>query len=238
MEWYYPFINSFFCFVVGAFVSFVELYSRYDNPKKILTNFSSITHIGVNGLTAVLAFVVIRKNNLMSGEVELNKVLIASTSSLLLLRSSFANLKIKGETFDAGVSSVIQVLLKTCERSFDRERTQEDLAQLDNVMNKVVFDKAYIDLPLLCLEKMGSLSAEEYNQLGKDIAKLKTDSTNIAKTKSLVLGAKISKLTGMDVLVKGVSLLRPEIETPDQSANDLLNKLEEKQKELQKKITE
>ncbi|MDD4032130.1 MAG: hypothetical protein PHS48_02665 [Bacteroidales bacterium] len=194
-------------FFVGCISALAELLSRYSRIGQIFKFISSWVYLTINGSAAALAFWFISENNLNFGaitETEVGRIILAGTSSMVILRSSFASIRNGNKNFEAGLASITNVFLRNADRVLDRKRSIEDFKEIQEIMEKINFNKAKIDLPLLCLSTMKNVTLEEQQILANDIIKLSQDAKN-DKTKSTNLGVLISNITGIDLLKEVVS---------------------------------
>lgn len=194
-------------FLVGCISALAELLSRYDRIGQIFTFLSSWLYLFINGSAAILAYWFISEYNLDFGtltKTEIGKIIIAGTSSMVILRSSFANIKNGNKNIEAGLASITGVFLKNADRALDRKRSIEDYKEIEQIMQNVDFNKAKVDLPLICLGMMKNVTLEEQQLLANDIIKLSQDAAS-DKAKSINLGVLVSDTTGLELLKEVVS---------------------------------
>jgi len=226
-----PYLITFF---VGCISALAELLSRYDRIGQIFAFLSSWVYFLINGFAAVLAYWFISEYNLDFGiltETEIGKILISGTSSMIILRSSFANIKSGNQNIEAGLASITNVFLKNADRTFDRKRSINDYKAIHEIMNDIDFSKSKLDLPLICLGMMKNVTLEEQQLLANDILKLSTESYS-PKAKAINLGVLVSATTGLNLLKEVISsnkdIFANEVEgTESEKAlkiNELLNK--------------
>lgn len=212
-------------FLIGILAAFTELLSRYDKPKLIFTKFPSLFYIGLNAAAAIIAYKYIDSLGIKfkindSDNSEISKIILAGTSSLLILRSSFGIYKKGDQTLEIGVSGIVKIILNFCDRKFDQIFSEKKLKDIEGIMEngtyKVDYEKAKKDLPILCMKMMTNLSLEESVSLGSDVANLDQPDQNnnkllFNKSKVISLGFIISKYTGTVLLKKAVESLKDDI---------------------------
>lgn len=194
-------------FLLGCIAAFAELLSRYSRVAQIFKFLSSWIYFLINGLASILSYWLISEFNVDFGvlsDSEIGKIIVAGTSAMLILRSSFASIKSGNQNIEAGFASITNVFLKSADRTFDRKRSIDDYNEIEKIMKNVDFDKAKIDLPLICLGIMKNVSSDESQILGDAIAKL-SHGDGSKKAKSINLGVLVSNIAGVELLEKVVS---------------------------------
>ncbi len=190
-------------FLLGCVAASAELLSRYDRITQIFKYLASWVYLFINGSSAILAYWFISEYKLDLGtltQTEIGKILVSGTSSMIILRSSFASIRNGSQNIEAGFVSITNVFLKSADRTFDRKRSIEDYKEIETVMKDIDFNKAKIDLPLICLSMMKNVPYEEQKLLGDDIAKLSQNENCSLKAKSISLGTLVSEITGIELL--------------------------------------
>ncbi len=216
-------------FLVGCISALAELLSRYDRIGQIFAFFSSWIYLFINGSAAILAYWFISEYNLDFGtltKTEIGKIVIAGTSSMIILRSSFASIKNGNKNIEAGLAAITSVFLRNADRVLDRKRSIEDYKEIEQIMQNVAFNKAKVDLPLICLGMMKNVTLEEQQLLANDIIKLSEKAVS-EKAKSINLGVLVSDTTGLKLLKEVVS-----------SNMDIFSREEGKENEKTQKINE
>jgi hypothetical protein len=189
-------------FLCGCTTALAELISRYDRSTQILKYKACYFYLLINGIASIFAYWFITEYKLDLGFLsknEIGRIILASTSSMVILRSSVASLKIGNKNIEAGLASITQVFLHAADRSYDRERSNDDYKKIETIMQNIDFNKAKIDLPLTCLCMMKNVPIEEQKLLGDEVSMLEKDSRS-NKAKSINLGVIISKTTGFELL--------------------------------------
>jgi hypothetical protein len=189
-------------FLVGCVAALAELLSRYDRIGQIFSFFSSWIYFLINGFAAILAYWFITEYNLDFGaltETEIGKIIVSGTSSMVILRSSFASIKNGNQSIEAGFAAITNVFLKNADRTFDRKRSIDDYKEIHDIMKDIDFNKAKLDLPLICLGMMKNVTLEEQQVLANDILKLSHESYS-PKAKAINLGVLVSATTGLKLL--------------------------------------
>jgi len=221
-------------FLIGCIAALAELLSRYDRIGQIFTFLSSWVYFLINGFAAILAYWFISEYKLDFGiltKSEIGKIIVSGTSSMIILRSSFASIKSGNQNIEAGLASITHVFLKNADRTFDRNRSIVDYKEIHEIMQKVDFNKAKLDLPLMCLGMMKNVTLEEQQLLANDIIKLSQNSYS-EKAKSINLGVLVSATTGLKLLKEVISsnkdIFAKEVDGAESEKtlkiNELLNK--------------
>ena len=194
--------NYIITFLLGCVFALSELISRYESITQLFKFLSSWLYFLINGSTSILAYWFILELNLNLGPLtqsEIGKIIIAGTSSTLILRSSFANIRIGANSYDAGLGAVTNVFLKAADRSFDQKRSIDDYNDIEKIMENVDFESLKLDLPITCLNIMQNVPVEEQQILGDEVNKL-SKSTDNNRTKSINLGILVARTTGIKLL--------------------------------------
>jgi len=227
-------------FVCGCIAAIAELFSRYtDGPFKTLQHKESYLYLSLNGLFSVVAFIIIEKSGISFepfGKSPIGQAVLAGISSMVILRSSVANIKRGETTVHVGLAPLMQIFLDTADRAFDRKRSEAELKTVTKIMKTVDFNKAVKDLPTTCLNLMQNIGEDEGKRMGNAVAKLaKGDVTPLAK--AINLGVIISKVTGPDLLQLAVESLGDAILISGAAGEQQsLTYEEERIKELKKKV--
>lgn len=233
-----PYLNLFMvlsAFLFGVLVGFAELLSRYKTVSSIIKSKSSWTYLVINGISSVLGLWLIEELKLLENFSNNStvKVLIAGTSSMAILRSSFMNVKIGKEKTDIGLSALLNVFLSAAETSFDQYKSKEDLSKINDIMENVDFEKAKIALPKTCHELMKTFSDETLSNIGDKISKIPSEISD-PDVQSIHLGLILYEETGSELLEDAVKVLGKSIEKSSEKEGDVenldkvLNKLKEK----------
>lgn len=214
-------------FLIGCLTALAELISRYDRIVQIFKFGSSWLYFFINGFSGVLAYWFITEYNLDFGGLtnnEIGKILLAGTSSMIILRSSFANIRYGNKNIEAGFAAITQVFLNAADRSFDRKRSIDDYNKIKEIMEDINFKSAKIDLPITCLSIMKNVPIEEQTLLGEQVSKLSEDSQS-NKAKSINLGILIARTTGIKLLQTVVESLKDRISVQSEAVNVSSKKL-------------
>src|SRR5436305_563708 len=116
-------LNCILSFIFGSLVGLAELLSRYSEPKQVLRKTPAKLYIGLNGIISILGYWAIKKfqGSFVITGIELDNVLIAGFSAMVVLRSSIANIQHNGKKIEIGIGGILQVFLDTIEKLFNRE---------------------------------------------------------------------------------------------------------------------
>jgi len=215
-------------FVIGCLAALAELLSRYRNFRQICSIRASRVYLLINGFAAIFAYAFVVQFNI--GQSGLLRVILAGTSSLVILRSSFASIKVGNKNIEAGIGAILQVFLSSADRSFDQRRSNEELSAIENVMKTVNFDKAKLALPTTCFTIMKNVSQDEQDRISADVKKLSSSNLD-NNTKSINLGILLTNVTGLPLLEKAVQVLIGSIQgegntpSPEDKLNQIIDKL-------------
>ncbi|MBN2612911.1 MAG: hypothetical protein JXB00_15250 [Bacteroidales bacterium] len=235
------FWSYFWVILLSVLTAYTELLSRYDDPLLILYKFPSIFYLLLNALSAGLVYTLIDNMGIKisingSDNSSISQIILAGTSSLLLLRSSFGIFK-KGDTdIEIGISGILKIIFTFCDRRFDQIFTQIRLSSIERIMkdkDKVIdFEKAKTDLPVLCMKMMANLTIEESQKFGAEVADIdqperKNNELLFNKSKIIILGFIISKYTGTKLLEAAVKTLEDDIKILEGEQDETTNLLEQ-----------
>ena len=204
------FFYYFFVFGLGCLAAYAELLSRYSNGFKILYFRESRIYLALNGIAALIAYWFLKRYEIDLGpftKYDIGKVLTAGFSSMVILRSSFASIKVDNKKIDAGLAPLLQIFLNTADRALNQSRSKTDLEEITALMKGVDFLKASKELPNLCINLMENLSREDGEQIGKEIKSL-TDDISSNETKAINLGIILNRLTRIELLKAVVSSVK------------------------------
>jgi hypothetical protein len=217
-------------FIIGCIFSCAELLSRYKNMNQIFSSWSSIIYLLINGLSALLAYSLISKTNILENN-ELIKTIIAGGSSMLILRSSFASLRVGDKNIKAGLAEIIQIFLDYAEHEFDLDRSRQDAEKINNIMLKVDFEKSKTALPYTCFNLMKMISDEEKKLVEDAILEL-SESNHTERIKSINLGIILSNVTKFEFLKTAINILGDDILKSDKPEDEIdeIDKILEKLK--------
>jgi hypothetical protein len=207
-------------FLLGSVFGIAELISRYrDEPRRALLTWAALLYILVNALASVFALNAIRVFGWLSDgepyQVAYRQVLIAGLGAMALFRSSLFILRNGNAEINFGPVFVLQIILGAADRALDRRRGRSRSIEVGEIMKDVSYDKASELLPAYCLALMQNLSEEEQKALGLDIASIDkteiSDETAANRQKSVLLGLKLLKVIGTDLLQQAVKSLGDDI---------------------------
>lgn len=235
------FWSYFWVILISVLTAFTELLSRYNKPVLIISKFPSIFYILLNALAAFFVYRYIDSLGIKfsingSDNSEISQIILAGTSSLLLLRSSFGIYK-KGDHYvEIGLSGILKILFEFCDRRFDQIFSKNKLKEIERIMQNedyiIDFEKAKTDLPVLCMKMMTNLSWEESNHLGVEVANLKQEKDEntkllFNKSKVISLGFIISRYTGTQLLEEAVKSLKDDIRVVEGEKDETESLLDE-----------
>ncbi len=188
-------------FLTGLLAALTDLIEKYRSFKSIFTSWSSLVYVVINGTISLLTYFLMIEFKIIESK-DLLRSLVAGTSAMLILRTSFTNPK-TGESI--GLSKILMSFLNAAKRAFDQKRAGE---RVDDVgfMKKVDFDKAQELLPELCFILMKDVGDDEKNYIIDQISKIKL-LTAASSDKSMLMGVALSDATEVSLLEKAVKQL-------------------------------
>jgi hypothetical protein len=199
-------------------ISSAEIISRYrDEPEEALRTWPSIFYMLINAAASLATLAVIRELNWnfgISDQAAMNwaQVFVAGFGAMAILRASFFSVQIGDEAVPIGLKRYLDVMLTSIDRAVDRKRAEERGKAVGEIMEKVVFEKAYQALPAYCLALLQNLSQDDQDQLGKKIGLLYNSTEINPRVKSLLLGIALMNLAGEHVLRAAVKNLGADLE--------------------------
>jgi len=204
--------------LLGAVISSAEIISRYrDEPEHALRTWPSLFYMLINASASLATLALIHTLNWNFGinDPEASgwaQVFVAGFGAMAILRASLFSVQIGNEAVPIGLKRFLDVMLASIDRAVDRNRAEERGKAVGEIMQKVVFEKAYQSLPAYCLALLQNLSQEEQDQLGKKIGLLYNSTGINPRIKSLLLGIALLNLVGEHVLRAAVNNLGADIE--------------------------
>ena len=205
-------------YFIGSIVGLAELKSRYKHGiLEIFSHSASWIYLLINGCASAFVLWFIDEYKISLGDFmnkEAGKIILSGTSSMILLRSSIANIKVGSKNISAGIAEITQVFLDAADRAFDQAASSDNLPKLKLIMADIDFKKAKKELPSLCFASMQNVSKNESKKILNLIESLSRNSLD-NNTKVLELGMFLSRCTGMDLLETSVETLGDIIKLSD-----------------------
>ena len=206
----------------GLGIGLGELVSRYrDAPLRAVGSAPALLYMVVNACAALGALALIRVFEVDFGigvekveQVRWTQLFVAGFASMALFRSSLFTVRVGDQDIGIGPSSFLQLVLQAADRGVDRVRAEARASEVLRAMDGVSFAKSYAALPVLCLELMQNLPAEDQAALGEEIKKLAEAEIDDG-IKTLILGLKLMNLVGQGVLLGAVESIAPRIRAAD-----------------------
>jgi hypothetical protein len=206
-------------FLLAALVAVAELVARYkDNPSRALLTGAAAGYVALNGVIGAIALylLMVFAPDLFGYEgcavaeppagcekALLSMVLAAGFGSLAVMRSAFARVTIQGEELGVGPSAIIEILQRALDREVDRQRAFRRMDELPPSLRDMPLDIVNTTLPVLCVELMQNLSAEEKQALDQRLT-LVPELKVHEKMRPLVVALILQEYVGKDVLVRAV----------------------------------
>lgn len=205
--------------LIGATVGLTELVGRYrDQPLKVFRVASAWLYIVLNAGASVVAMYVIRTFHWNFGQVEgasiaITQIFAASFGAMGILRSSFYNFKLDGQTVPIGGAVILMSLLSAADRGVDRKLMQSRSEIAERIMRGVSFEKARQALPTYCLMLLRNLGHEEQQKLRIAVDALASGNMS-DELKARSLGLLLLDIVGPSGLETAVKALNGEIKSP------------------------
>lgn len=224
---YWETINFILVFLFGFLFGFSELLQRYQ-PKYTFKEFMAWFYIILNGIVSLVALLVIKSfkgESIMNfNEIEINNILLAGFSGMMILRSSFYSIKYKDENINIGLGTIFQVFLNSVEKKMKNHAGAYRMNEMHEIMKTVNFELAKDELPTLCVSFIENFSKEDDTNLSKFIADIAAfEISNI--NKSLQLGRYIAEYCDEEILKTAIEKLDKII------CNNIKNNIENNKKE-------
>jgi hypothetical protein len=205
--------------LVGAAVGTTELLSRYrDAPGRAVASSGGIAYVLLNASASALALALIRvfgwtfgaSDGGTSASVRWTQVMVAAFGSMALFRSALFTVRVGDQDVAVGPSSILQIVLATADRTVDRVRARARSIAVSNIMRGISFEKAHAALPAYCLALLQNPSAQDQEELARQIAALR-DASMDDDVKGLLLGLALLNVVGEGVLMAAVETLRQDL---------------------------
>ena len=132
---------------------------------------------------------------------------MAGLSAMVLLRSAVFTVHQDGVEVPIGPANILDTILGAADRAVDRiaEARANSIAA---EMGGIAFDRASIELPVIALALMRTLSKEDQEILGNQVKKL-IESTDVSNEgKCLALGLALDTFVGSEVLKAAIKSVK------------------------------
>jgi hypothetical protein len=197
---------------VGALVGLAELVARYRETKLIWRSPAAYTYLAINASASLVALYFFEKQ---FGLKSMELALASGVGAMALFRTSLFVVRVGDADVAIGPGGFLQLLLGAADRGVDRLLGARRSKVVAEIMDGVVFSKAYESLPVSCLNLVQGIPASEQQSLGQDIRDLVTNSSMPDTSKSYNLGLILIQGVGEEVLRAAVhalgSSLRPSV---------------------------
>lgn len=241
---YWPYFAS---AALGGIVAYVELLNRYNTHfGGIIRAVSAVLYIVINGIISAVCLYLLRTYGFFDVEINhgknLGQVILAGVGSMSLLRSSIFTIRSSsGNQKQVGAIEIVEALLKSVEREFDRHSSSINLQEVGKIMQNVNIRRYGKDLITTCLNVMQGLSPEEQERLGKDVSKLMNEVGISEEIRAINIGVVLARITGEKLLryvVTTVNVRKVEEENSPVCMDIELSQAQEKLLSLTKKLQE
>lgn len=198
--WYFALASC-----IGFFTAFAELLTRYNYDFRSIWRISAgWVYMLINAGAGFLAYFIMGKLEMFEGNESVGAI-VAGTSAMLVLRSSFIVIKNHDKQIDIGLASILNVFLQAANRGFAQQRSAERLDKMA-IMKDVDFEKAKEVLPDLCFLSMKEVSDEDKTSITQKIRVVGSSNTPNGN-KSLQLGIILAEITEINLLKKAIEKL-------------------------------
>ncbi len=202
--------------LLGALGGLGGILSRYRaKPTLVLFTLPAGLYIGLNLLIALIAYWALSTMKVTFGVTRPEaqpwvQAVAAGVGGLALLRTSFYTVRVGDETVQIGPATLLDSILQALDREVDRAQAENRAVTIQNIMQGVSFDRAYLSLPAYCFALVQQLDKETQAEFAQGMLALR-DSSMSDRTKALLMGAQLANLVGEDVLAAAVKALGEEI---------------------------
>lgn len=208
----------FFVAMLGALTGCIELIGRYrDAPFRALRTGGASAYIGVNVVAAISCLFLLQTigaNLIQEADPQrraIYEVLIAGFGSLAILRTALFKTKINDTEVSIGPAGLLDVLLTAADRSVDRSRASQRVADAAEIMKDVSFDKAIATLPTFCIGLMQNMTTDDQTSILRQVGVIQGNVAVDPYAKSVLLGTLLMRFVGLDVLRTAAKQLGPSI---------------------------
>jgi hypothetical protein len=132
---------------------------------------------------------------------------------MALFRASIFNVRVSGQDVAIGPAGLLQVLLSAADRACDRARAGPRARAVAEIMKDVSFDKAKVQLPMLCFQLMQNVGSDEQKAFGVAVQELQKAEIGDA-AKAQLLGLSLMNVVGSAVLKVAIDDLDDDISVP------------------------
>jgi IPT/TIG domain len=204
---------------IGGFVGATDIVRKYrDAPRRALETQPAWLYIAVNVVASMLALVLIwtfnwtfERDASQPAQVLAVQVLVAGLSAMVLLRSAVFTVHQDGVEVPIGPANILDTILGAADRAVDRIRAEARANSIAAEMGGIAFDRASIELPVIALALMRTLSKEDQEILGNQVKKL-IESTDVSNEgKCLALGLALDTFVGSEVLKAAIKSVKSQI---------------------------
>ena len=200
---------------IGAAAGATELVAKYrDEPSRALTSQPAMLYIVMNAAASLIALFLIKELDWDFGvnpeQVGLVQIIVAGFGAMIILRTAVFTIRAPGKEAMVGPVNVLQTILDACDRAVDRKRASARAAEVSRLMRDISFDLAIIELPVVSLALMQSLSNEEQVRLRNGVDALR-DSKLSNEGKCLSLGLVLIGALGEDALRSAIAAVKARI---------------------------
>ncbi len=216
----------FWVMLLGSVVGATELISRYkDAPIDALLSKPGVFYLFFNAVASLVAleflltyqvdFSLLETYQVPSidklpedglQKYSLQLILCAGLSAAVFFRTSIFNVRIGENDVNVGPAAVLQIILKTIDRTVDRGNADRRAEEIKDVLDPIDLRTTARDLPIVCFSLMSNLSLEETQYFEMKLKLIESHDGVSDTTKQIAIGCALSDLVGLDVLKKAVAL--------------------------------
>jgi hypothetical protein len=204
---------------IGGFVGATDIVRKYrDAPRRALETQPAWLYIAVNVLASMLALILIwtfnwtfERDTSQPAQVLAVQILVAGLSAMVLLRSAVFTVHQDGVEVPIGPANILDTILDAADRAVDRIRAEARANSIATEMGGIAFDRASIELPVIALALMRTLSKEDQEILGNQVKKLIESKDVSNEGKCLALGLALDTFVGSEVLKAAIKSVKNQI---------------------------
>lgn len=197
---YRQFANYIVVMLIGIATGATELMSRFkDRPFLALASPPGLFYMALNGAAAALAYYLMVAWGIASKD-EIQRVMIAGVAAMALFRSGLFTTRVSGKDISFGPNLILQVVLDSLDRAYDRTRANERARLIMQIMSGVDFNQARVNLTEVCFSLMQNVRKEEQDSFTEEVERISVMTNLSDEAKSMALGLHLMSIVGEGTL--------------------------------------
>jgi hypothetical protein len=230
----------FTAFALGGLVSLAELLSRYKwTLREIGRSSAGWSYLGLSGAAALVAYLLAVDWELDLGLKDKNeiwRVLAVASLGMVVLRSSFANLRIGDKDFPAGPAAILEFAMSRAEKSLDRKLALERWESLRSVVDGLTYAATRNYLMAVSEGTLRSLSSKEIVTIRADVEKIdKLEVDDVTKMK--LFAFRLTEDISLELFKSFATAAKVELAAANQLAAKQVSKSLQRLAEIKKTLT-